>query len=179
MREAEQLETLRIKQPPEGSRVALHQIEHFRDKTSGEEKGLQNGEEYNYSVVNKSQNHMTLIDDTKEKTSKTINSETSDKNNGELPTSSTDIESEPDYENIDDYLYTEQDITEGLRTTDIGADPLTASNSLTMTVIPLLTRVSTRIMTSLILRSYNNCGGFSLDLCPFENISHTWRPRHC
>nr|XP_022341361.1 serine/threonine-protein kinase 26-like [Crassostrea virginica] len=141
MREAEQLETLRIKQPPEGSRVALHQIEHFRDKTSGEEKGLQNGEEYNYSVVNKSQNHMTLIDDTKEKTSKTINSETSDKNNGELPTSSTDIESEPDYENIDDYLYTEQDITEGLQTTDIGADPLTASNSLTMTVIPLLTRL--------------------------------------
>lgn len=130
MRDVEQFETVR--QPKEISRQHLQCNECF-EQTSGEDKPSDYLEEYNYSVVHKSK-----IDKFEEKSDR--NNKSSSDSRSEYSTESVGhVEREPDYENVDDHLYTDRDIDEGLRAHN--GDPLSASSSLTVTVMPLLARL--------------------------------------
>lgn len=141
MREVEQFET--IKQSKESSRQELRRNERL-EQASGKNGPSENDEEYNYSVVHKSKNNMGSNLDTNEDKVDRNNSAPSDPSSENSTESVGHVESEPDYENVDDYQYTDRDISDGLR--DHNSDSMSESSSLTVTVMPLLARV--RLLTT-------------------------------
>lgn len=135
MREVEQFETIR--QPKESSR---QERDERSEQATGEDRPSENDEEYNYSVVHKSRNDMgSKLDTNDEKVDKN-NSASSDLISENSTKSIGHVESEPDYENVDDYQYTDQDISDGLRAHN--GDSTSELSSLNVTVMPLLARVS-------------------------------------
>ncbi|XP_062575166.1 serine/threonine-protein kinase 26-like isoform X1 [Saccostrea cucullata] len=141
----DQFETLRIKNPTEDASVVLPstQQENSRVNIPAEERLSGDYEEYNYSVVNK-----TSIP-TKNKISEHINTngETensvlngTDTNITNSPQKSEEDDGDPDYENVDDIMYTDRDITDGLQSSNSHIFPQ-SSSTLSITVIPLLTRL--------------------------------------
>nr|XP_011426128.2 serine/threonine-protein kinase 26 isoform X2 [Crassostrea gigas] len=134
MREVEQFETIR--QPKESSR---QERDERSEQATGEDRPSENDEEYNYSVVHKSRNDMgSKLDTNDEKVDKN-NSASSDLISENSTKSIGHVESEPDYENVDDYQYTDQDISDGLRAHN--GDSTSELSSLNVTVMPLLARL--------------------------------------
>lgn len=136
LREVEQFET--IKQSKESSRQELRRNERL-EQASGKNGPSENDEEYNYSVVHKSKNNMGSNLDTNEDKVDRNNSASSNPSSENSTESVGHVESEPDYENVDDYQYTDRDISDGLR--DHNSDSMSESSSLTVTVMPLLARL--------------------------------------
>ncbi|XP_048757250.2 serine/threonine-protein kinase 26-like [Ostrea edulis] len=140
VREVEQFETLRIKKPADDTSVVLPsmQQEKVNGTTSEGNRFSDTDQSYNYSVVNKIQNPavdntVTQKDGTDERTD--VDNSVSSENITEPQNTVHDIESEPDYENIE-FTYTDQDINDGLFN---GHPDSLSTSSLTITVIPLLT----------------------------------------